>query len=293
MQLDMRLMKNGAGALSTEIIRPLSKIVGAQLFIETGTYLGDTTASMRELFDRVVSIELSEELYTAAKKRFEGDANVVLLQGNSPDRLQDALNLAGGQPSLIWLDAHWSGGATAKADENTPIMTELQVIEKKGSGQDVILVDDIRYFIDLPKGFDVHEANAGYPRLTALVDIIHRMRGDYGVAIIGDVLLAMPKIFWEISETSSVVAATTNLRFGVGDTESLETIVAGAIGVERDTIMGLPDFYRDSLRYGIGGHFCYWRALVLEQDNCIDLASRDFALARRCGVLIPKRKWES
>lgn len=295
MHLEMCLLKNSAGALSGESMRPLFEASGAHVFVETGTYLGETTASMRSLFTTVISVELSEELHAAAQLRFRGDDGVALLLGDSADRLADALAIAAGRRSVIWLDAHWSGGNTARADENTPIARELLAIEKYGCGEDLILIDDIRYFIDLPAGFDKHEANGGYPRLSTILEFFGRLRGDYATFICGDILLAMPKVVRRTVDISNVVLATTALRVGCHDkdtTEKMERLVAAANGSEREVIMALPEFYRDSLKYGVGGHFCYWRGLVLEAERHFDLARIDFTLARDCGVAIEPRDWE-
>lgn len=295
MFFQMCLMKNGSGFLSTERIKPLRDVSGTQAFVETGTYLGETTAAMRELFSPVISIELSDELYQAARHRFAADSEVKLLNGDSASRLTDALALTQEKTAVVWLDAHWSGGTTAKADQNTPIVKELELIEKSGRAGDVILVDDIRYFIDLPSGFEVHEANGGYPSLLNVVSIIRRLPGNYVSYIAGDILVAMPQAIWDKVTVSDVVRATMALRLSPEadeQTHEWETIVAGAAGIERETIMALPTFYADSLRYGIGGHFCYWRGLIHESEENIGLARADFSLARRCGVTVPARRWE-
>ena len=141
----------------------------------------------------------------------------------------------------------------------------------------------------------MHEATGGYPRLTAIVEFLQRLRNDYDSFIIGDVLLAMPKKVWRNVQISDIVSATTALRLCSDDTEEtaeLESAVAKAADAERETIMALPGFYQDSFKYGIGGHFFYWRALLHEADGSIELARADFDLARSCGVVVPKRKWE-
>lgn len=291
----MRLLKDDDGILSPERLRPLRDIGGVKAFIETGTYLGQTTSAMRTLFKQVVSIELSDQLYMEACKRFADDAGVQLLHGDSATQLDIALDAAGETPAMIWLDAHWSGGSTARASENTPIMSELECICRRGRDGDIILIDDIRYFIDLPQGFDTHESNSGYPSLIKLLEMISSLCGNYQAFIAGDVMVAMPQRVWDQVQVSAVVQATMALRLDSSPSEATrrwEEIVAGATGEERDTLMRLPDFYANSLLYGIGGHFCYWRGLLRERDQQREAALADFVLARRCGVEVAKRTWE-
>lgn len=291
----MQLLKDDDGILATERLRPLRDIGGFEAFIETGTYLGQTTAAMRALFRQVISIELSDRLYEEARKKFADAPNVQLLHGDSACMIDIALDEASGVPAIIWLDAHWSGGVTARSSENTPIMAELESIRRRGRDSDILLIDDIRYFIDLPDGFDTHEANGGYPSLIKLLEVINSLSGNYRAFIVGDVMVAMPQRLWDQVLISDVVQAIMELRLDSSPSDAnrrREEIVSAATGEERDTLMRLPDFYADSLQYGIGGHFCYWRGLLLERAQQRDAALADFVLARRCGVEVPKRAWE-
>ncbi len=295
MLFQMRQLKDDEGVLCPDRLRPLRDIGQPKTFIETGTYLGQTTAAMRTLFKKVVSIELSDELYMEACKKFADDTRVQLLHGDSATQLDIALDIAGSSPAMIWLDAHWSGGATARASENTPIMSELESIRRRGREGDIILIDDIRYFIDLPEGFDTHESNRGYPSLINLLEVIASLPGNYRAFMAGDVMVAMPERLWDKVQVSEVAQAVMALRLDSSPTEATrhwEGIVASATGEERDTLMRLPDFYAHSLLYGIGGHFCYWRGLLHELAQQHDAALADFVLARRCGVEVTKRSWE-
>lgn len=288
-------LKDEEGVLSSERLQPLRDIGGFNTFIETGTYLGQTTAAMRTLFKQVISIELSDQLYKEARKKFADDPGVKLLNGDSASMLDSALNATCGSPAIIWLDAHWSGGVTARASENTPIMSELEIIRSRARDSDILLIDDIRYFIDLPEGFVKHEANSGYPSLNKLLELIASLRGNYRAFIAGDVMVAMPQKLWDQVRVSEVVQATMELRLDSSPSQAThrrEEVVSAATGEERDTLMRLPDVYAHSLQYGIGGHFCYWRGLLHERAHQHDAALADFVLARRCGIEVEKRTWE-
>ncbi len=115
-------------------------------FVETGTFLGDTVAFARKHFKSVISIELSTKLTSAARRRFRRNANVRIIHANSEDAIADIVAGAS-ESTLFFLDGHYSGGFTARANEDTPVVHELRAIFSDGSGNNhVILIDDARHF---------------------------------------------------------------------------------------------------------------------------------------------------
>ncbi len=112
--------------------------------VETGTYLGDMVEAQRARFCHVLSIELSPELYRAARVRFAHAQNVKLLAGDSGELMESIVAGLDG-PALFWLDGHYSAGVTAHGSLETPVQRELEII--LGNDKDhVILVDDARCF---------------------------------------------------------------------------------------------------------------------------------------------------
>jgi len=89
-------------------------------FIETGTFKGDMVEAMKDKFDKVVSIELSEQLFNRANEKFSNTSNVALICGDSGVELKNIMPQLKA-PALFWLDGHYSGGSTAKGDMETPI----------------------------------------------------------------------------------------------------------------------------------------------------------------------------
>jgi hypothetical protein len=116
----------------------------AEVLIETGTCFGDTIAATKRYFNHVYSIELSPVLHEKAKQRFSGDPSVTLLVGDSSSVLQGVLREIKAKP-LFWLDAHYSGGCTARGVIDTPIVQELNVILSH-CPDSVVLIDDARMF---------------------------------------------------------------------------------------------------------------------------------------------------
>lgn len=77
--------------------------------------------AMRGHFDRIYSIELSEALCWNAQKRFKDYNNIEIICGDSITELEKVIQHLD-QPSLFWLDGHYSAGVTAKGVKNTPVM---------------------------------------------------------------------------------------------------------------------------------------------------------------------------
>lgn len=134
-------------------------------WIETGTFLGDTTDFLAKAAKHVYSIEPSPELVARARKRFQKRTNVSVLEGLSENLLGSVLDSLRG-PVSLWLDGHWSGGFTFQGPQDTPILDELQIIEER-----LNRFDDIRIFIDDVRCFASHGDDASpYPSRTQLVE---------------------------------------------------------------------------------------------------------------------------
>jgi len=132
-------------AVKEMIIREFALSHGIRVFIETGTYLGDMVAAARGLFHTIYSVELSEELYEKARERFARDPRIHLLRGDSSKVLGRILHEIR-EPCLFWLDSHFSEGATARGEKETPITEELDQILSHPGEDHLILIDDARLF---------------------------------------------------------------------------------------------------------------------------------------------------
>jgi hypothetical protein len=145
---------------------------GLEVLVETGTYYGDMIQAMKDDFCQIYSIELSPELYRNAKKRFEGNKAITLIQGDSGIELGKILAVLN-QPALFWLDGHYSAGVTAKGTKDTPIYEELTHILDAPERRHVILIDDARCF----------ESDPAYPSIEELKNFIRSKNADVEIAI--------------------------------------------------------------------------------------------------------------
>jgi hypothetical protein len=129
-----------------EIVRSTGHQFGVTTLIETGTFEGKMVEAVERDFDRIFTIELDPSLGAEAAKRFRDRPHITVLQGDSGQLLPRVLaELA--EPAVFWLDAHYSGGQTARGPTDTPIMHELSaIVEHRLHREHVLLIDDAREF---------------------------------------------------------------------------------------------------------------------------------------------------
>lgn len=141
----------------------------AKILVETGTHLGDMVQAQLDYFDEIVSIELSERLWSDASRKFASYPNVKILQGDSGQLLSSIV--AGlKQPAIFWLDGHYSGGVTARGEKSTPIVKELQEI-LSSTHRHVVLIDDARLF----NGTDDYPTVDEIRHMFSVVDVSFRV----------------------------------------------------------------------------------------------------------------------
>ena len=89
--------------LRDQNIEQIIKLDEADIFIETGTYRGDTTAWAAKHFTSVYSIELGETLYSRCVLRFADQMNVHLINGDSVQSLARLLPTIE-KRAIFWYD---------------------------------------------------------------------------------------------------------------------------------------------------------------------------------------------
>jgi len=159
------------------IVKEYARRFSMHTLIETGTYFGDMVYSTKDTFSRIFSIELDKALYERAKKRFSKFHHISIIQGDSSEMLPDILaNIT--QPCLFWLDAHYSGGVTAKGKLETPSLLELHHILDHPIAEHVILIDDARCFV----------GKNDYPTIEDLRDFILKRRPGWVFYVKDDII---------------------------------------------------------------------------------------------------------
>jgi len=117
-------------------------------WIETGTYLGETTKYLSQIAKYVYSIEPSKKYYDDAKEKFSKEKNIILIQGTSEDCLEEVISKTNVESVSFWLDGHYSRGDTFEGKNHSPVLIELEIIEKyMVNFKNVnVLIDDFRIF---------------------------------------------------------------------------------------------------------------------------------------------------
>lgn len=162
-------------------IRKLLRGQPVRVFIETGTLHGRMIHSLRNSFDKVISIELSEDLARKARERFKNDPRVNILIGDSAVVMPQVLAELK-EPAFFWLDAHYSAGETAKADIETPIVAELQTLAKHPVKNHYLLIDDARCF----------DGTHDYPTLDGLRKLTSELFPNHGFEVVNDMIAVFP-----------------------------------------------------------------------------------------------------
>lgn len=147
-------------------------------FIETGTSLGDTTYAMRKYFISIYTIEIQDQFFINAKKRFHRFSNVKVIHGNSRDKIGGLIENIG-ERILFWLDGHYNSSIESAENKITPILEELEVIFNHKIKDHIILIDDARLFI----------GTNGYPTIADLRQFIFEKSEKAKVQIENDMIL--------------------------------------------------------------------------------------------------------
>lgn len=163
------------GVVKIAIVRSYVKKYRIRRFIETGTFYGAMADAIGRLDVAVDTIELDPDLACRARRIFAARSNIKVHLGDSSKVLPHLLKELV-EPAVFWLDAHYSGGITARGEVDSPISRELEAILDHPLGH-VILVDDARAFV----GRD------GYPMLHDLLATVWRT-GRYAAEVTTDIV---------------------------------------------------------------------------------------------------------
>lgn len=140
----------------------LRHYIPGSTWIESGTYLAETTSAMAQVAPRVYSIEPKPEFVLQARASLAASTHVEIIQGLSEIELPALLSRIDAPAVSFWLDGHWSEGNTFLGPKECPLHDELAVIDAllPRLREVSIAIDDVRCFT---------QQEAGYPELDFLV----------------------------------------------------------------------------------------------------------------------------
>jgi hypothetical protein len=136
------------------------------VFLETGTFEGDTPAAVKGHFEEVYSIELSPKYQAQSAARFASDPHVHIVLGSSSEVLPEVIDGIRPGPILFYLDAHVHNGG----GDRDQVPAELVAIDRHRP-ESLVVIDDVsprpegggyrvatrqvNYNVSLPAGWEV------------------------------------------------------------------------------------------------------------------------------------------
>jgi hypothetical protein len=181
------------GAISFSIdealVAFLTKALPLKLFVETGTFKGDSLEVALRFFPRCESVEASVPLYEQVRARFRLRENARLQLGDSPSFLRQRQAEFAQTPTLFWLDAHWcNADDTSGAASQSPLLEELGAIGSLHQDS-VVLIDDAWLYLCPPPAPHQYD---NWPDLHSVVEVLLRLSRRHRLMVLNDVLLFYP-----------------------------------------------------------------------------------------------------
>jgi len=122
----------------------LSKYDYNQIFIETGTYIGEgIERALKCKFQKIYSIEIDEFRFNDCKTRFENEPRVEIIFGDSSVELKKLLEKIN-EPCTLFLDAHYCADGATIGDKWCPLKEEFLALLEHPIKNHTIIIDDWR-----------------------------------------------------------------------------------------------------------------------------------------------------
>ena len=171
------------GVIPEDIVQRLAEQHGIRRAVETGTFLGHGTTVLARHFDRVETIELSRYLAFRATMLFLLNRRVRVRRGSSANLLRPSAD-----PTLYWLDGHWSGKGTVGEEHQCPLLDELRLLAP-GNPRNCYLIDDARLFLEpAPPPLDPDQ----WPTFEEIERFVGEHLPTHAVTLDGDVIVVAP-----------------------------------------------------------------------------------------------------
>jgi hypothetical protein len=155
-----------------------ARAIHAEIFVETGTFLGDTSWGLMNDFRHVYTLEVEPSLAAMAGERFQKKYPVTVIEGDSASILPGLCQKLDG-PCLFYLDGHYSGGITGKGETDCPVIAELQAVFDNTKYPFRIVIDDARLF-----GVD-----AAYPKIDSIAEFLSRQERRMRLRVENDAII--------------------------------------------------------------------------------------------------------
>lgn len=147
----------GMSLIATEARHIMNQVrMWPQIFVETGTFRGQTVINVRHLFQEIHTVELSVSAYEFCKKRCFGIEHIKLYCGDSAIWMQDIAKRIEG-PAFFYLDAHYflygKFQHLIATESKMPLLAELAAIKIRDFN-DLVVIDDYKWLGKKGAGVD-------------------------------------------------------------------------------------------------------------------------------------------
>ena len=115
------------------------------IFVETGSYKGDTIFEMKDHFREIHSIELQKNLFDHCVNRFKNNENIKIHYGDSTTVLPQVIGSMSDN-IVFFLDGHWCSPPCGRGVKDIPLLEEMESIVKLPNSNCLIIIDDLRLF---------------------------------------------------------------------------------------------------------------------------------------------------
>ena len=115
-------------------IEKIIKTFSIKTVVETGTYVGNSTAVFSKCGCNVHTIEVNPKFYNSSVENLKNYENVKCHLGSSIDVLPSILDSLDKNLTLFYLDAHW--------EDNWPLLDEIKIIGNFFKDNCIIIIDD-------------------------------------------------------------------------------------------------------------------------------------------------------
>jgi len=262
-------LNKGDSAVSPSFLQQIKADFGSSIFVETGTYSGESTKVAAQIFPEIYSVELNQNLYNQACSKFTQQSHVHLYQGHSPEFLRSICPTLHARSSSIvfWLDAHECGTGHYH-DIVTPIVEELRALAECNMNDAIVLIDDMRCFGSTIGDHEIY-AFDGYPSFQKICSLLKDINPNYTCILAGDTLIAYDAMRYNPSISPVAYACTYSRMYNTDDTNdeivNYESVIAKAIGKELETINYV---YRDTTLFDSSEFHAYlWTGLIASEHG--------------------------
>ena len=140
------------------------------VFIETGTYQGNTAFLASKYFKKVFTVEQDKKIYKQARRYLRTLSNMRLWNSPSVESLAEMIEHAGSEKITFWLDSH---PMQPRSYQQVNILGELDIIKEYSKHTNhIILIDDYPF---------IFNQAPGYPTVATVVRKLKQINPNYNI----------------------------------------------------------------------------------------------------------------